>query len=271
MNLFGIATNNIFNVQRSLLLLNPKLRIQVVGFDDLPKDADVHLVPTTAKFLKVRHQLEELTSKVFVFDTPVLLEYLKPIRVLDVAKKTKTFKYGFHTLTPAILQEALDEKFKKQLVTKEAIDVIPTFLSQTQGSILSHILTFLYSVPKTDRRLKYQRMIYDWFQSEDSVVTLASKLSKKPNKAVTKLTNFLESSLAQNARKALQHIAQEKATKKSVPLDKVAKKFGVDLFDIKYVLKAIRKAANIQDFNEGLGLTEVFHTRQQQKVAHATK
>ncbi len=273
-DILGISNNNIFGVYQTIKNCvdnlddkeQAKYRVQSLGFSEAPKSgATIILVPTVARFLKQIDALNASNAIVLVFDTPVLLEYLKPIKLLDCKKKA-SYLYQFVELTTDKLMTTINTGFtgKRMQVESQTIDVIPTILNSVHGSILNHILTFLYSVPNTDKRYQYQNIIYSWIQSQDDVDHLEIKLKtlmKKKSVGFTKFIEYMKSDITANTRAAIKEIFELKAKKKPIMYKRISSVHQVNEFDLKYLLKAIRKANNFIDYGEGHPLEEMFNTR----------
>ncbi len=143
--LYGLGNHNIYQVQEVFRHNAKDIKLQVLGFDgEVKPKADVILVPTVSLFTKHRKPLNETKAVVFIFDTPVLLEYLKPIQVLDV-KKLASFRYVFTDLHKDALLATLKSEGSVK-VEQSTVDVIPRLLNATFPSIMKPILNFLYSI-----------------------------------------------------------------------------------------------------------------------------
>lgn len=267
-HIFGVTNNSILQVQEHLRAFfkeeGVKGKIQSLGLSDEPlKKADVILVATVSHFLRKLPLIERTKAVVFVFDSPILCEYIKPITLLDVMAKKQSYVYNFKPLESvtfaAAMREALDGG--KVKVERKSIDVIPTMLGEQLSTVLNPVQDFLYGVRDTDKRLHFQKAIYTWLVSGSSAAVLKKRLIElqgikagaKLPVAMTRLIAELETDTFVRSKAAFKeafagNIEEEEGTKKkAVNYKKLGKKHGVDTFDIRYTMKAIRKFGSFQD------------------------
>lgn len=275
--LYGIGNTNIFNTLNMLKKIDSSLKIQTLGFEDSVKPrANVILVPTVSLFLKRKNLLEESSSSVFVFDTPVLLDYLKPIEILD-AKKSTSFKYKLYELQESQLRDALSEK-RKIKIKKEDIDIIPSLLNSTIPSIMKPIQTFLYSIPNTENRLFYNKEILSFFKSKStstkdlrkSLILLSKQ--KKSFKALDKLIDFLNEDSVVNTKNVILKVLKYKKNGKAPNIDKLSSDRSVSAYDVRYILKASSSHdRSFTHYPKGKSTDEFFQEFHDKKKSKASK
>ena len=270
--LFGVANHNIFQVG-SLLRQHysdsPDLKPTMCGFQQEPSSKIV-LIPTISQLLTNLPMLERADCVVFVFDAPVLLEYLTPIELIDVIpNKVNSFTYRYKAIHLGDIVDRIDGalRSKKHITIEQAtLDVIPRLLGETKSSVLAPILNFLYSVSDTDRRLSYQSIIYAWFSTSQSTEELETHLysvskRKKRSGAIDKLIAYLDSEAGLIARAAVADINELRKAKKVVNYKSLSTRHNIAEFDLKYLVKAMRKATSIQDSIAGTTLDDIFKSR----------
>jgi hypothetical protein len=272
--LFGVANNSPHYVQDCIARYGreneSKLRVQILGLADKPsKKADVILVPTVSTFSKNLAALHARDAIVFLFDSPVMLGYVKPMEILDSKKGGLSYKFVFTPLTYERVKDALDvglSATKHVKVSRSAIDVIPNMLNAQLTSILNPIQDCLYSIRDTDRRLEYQRIIYTWLVSGSSSKALEKQIAKlstdkkgRNSPDIERMLTTLKEEGFANSRAGIVEAYQHKAVetpkgKKGKPLNykKLCAKYNIDPFDIRYTLSLIRKFGSYQRVNQDI-------------------
>lgn len=253
--LFGICRNNIFKVL-NILEKGKVENIRVLQLSDEKIRGDVVFVPSIDIFIAKRKLLNKSKAVVIVFDAAVRCERLVPIELLDIHSRTEAFIYKFKPLTPTklltLVKEALNADPTSIKVVTQTIDVIPRILHNEIPSLLSPVLTFLYSVANTDARAEYSEIIYSWLLSDQSTKLIKQPLIKKG--ASESLVNALTKAFTKNKelaklRDAITAVAKAReqistsGKKKAVPYKAISKKFGVSLYDMKYFLSTVKRTA----------------------------
>ena len=258
--LFGVCNSSIIHVVDLIkhfnLKTNNNIKPQLLGLSDkVDKKAIVIIVQTVSLFSKNRVALNNSDSIVFVIDSPVLCEYLKPIHLLDVEPKKLSYSYKFSKIKPAEfcfqMNEALGSKNVK--IKQESVDVIPTLLNSQLSSMLNPIQDYLYRVRDIDKRLVYQKLIYEWLVSDADTKKLGTLIQEgdKPSKYLTDLLANLDTELATNTRTALKDAFHAKAkTGKGPNYKAICKKYNVAPFDIRYSMKLLRRFGRYEQVNE---------------------
>lgn len=265
--LFGVSNTSIFDFAQNLKGWVEEAgheiapyRPTLLGFDqEWPEDIKgIVLVPTVSLFLQRLPLLEEAKAVVFVFDAAIQLEYLKPIEILDLLEKRQSFVYRFKPLDGIEVVHKIVQarKHRESIEVEQAtLDVIPRLLSETKSSLLSPILTFLYGVKDTSKRHEYQKTIYGWMKSTSAVKTLIDRLPE--GKAAVRLKEFFESEVGVNTMKAVREMVAAKSEGKQANAEKLAKKYDLTPFDLRYLNAAMNKAENVKDYGAGKPVLEM--------------
>ena len=268
--LLGVCNHGLLQVQQQIKSYSKskdiKLKVQTLGFgDEVRGSADVILVSTVNLFTRQYQHLQNTKAVVVVFDSPHMCSYLKPIELLDVAGQKFSYVFNFKPIEQVVfnatLARALKNK-KKIKVSKEATDLIPTMLGEQLSTMLNPIQEFLYGIRDTDKRLHYQRVVYLWLVSKGDVAQLKVKLlalgsakGKEPV-ALTRLVDTLSQPNFVKAKGAFREAFDAKVgkdgKKKGVNYKKLCTKYGVDPFDLRYTLKAIRRFGTFQEVNKSV-------------------
>lgn len=247
-SLFGVVNHNVEHVKVLLDVLKKDydIRCQVLGFGDKPKrKANVVLVPSASLLLKHHDRLSKMSSaSVFVFDNPIMCKTIKPLKLLDVALEKPGFKYTFKPIKKPDLEEAIQED-RKVVLDTEVMNVIPTLLTKTIPSTLNEIMTFLYSV-KSDKRYAASKYMYLWMVKKKSVSALESKIVKvlgmeKTPKAFKRLSVYLKSPKFKKIKPAFAEAYAAKQDGKQGRIPAIAKEYGVDPYDLRYVVHNLDK------------------------------
>lgn len=260
--IFGVANHNVGYVEQILHTHSKDqgYKFGVVGFGEkLSKSKDVLCILSIQELKKNLKVLNKKDNQqvVLLFDAAVHLEYVKGLKMLDVKPKKRSFCYSFIPLTAPDLIDNVSsalESEKKTKVSVEEIKVIPTLLNNTLPSILNPIQTFLYRIKNPEKRLEYQKLIYVWLASNEDVSSLMSRLKlERKSKGSKSFEEALQSKQCGRTRKAIRAALisklpiDEDSTKKSKKAGsassykKLAHKYKLDIFDIKYSVQIIRR------------------------------
>ncbi len=248
--LFGIGNTNVLNTLNIIKEIDSSLKVQVLGADDTVKSrADAILVPSVALFLKRRLPLQESSSSVFVFDTPVLLTSIKYLELLD-ARSSKNFTFKLYEVSSEQIKEALNKRLKVKLKSQK-LNIIPVLLNETTPSIMKPIQTFLYSIVNTQERAAYNKELFKYFTCKNtdlkalqsSLISLSKQ--KKSGKALERLLSFLEEDDVKNVKcvvlKALKHNSHGDKPE----IDKMATEYGVSAYDVRYLINAAKSHVKV--------------------------
>ncbi len=244
--LFGVANTTIFRVSTIFKEQLMDVRVQILGFEDNVRPrAGAVLVPTTKLFLKHRKSLERTNASVFVFDTPILLDYLSPIKLLD-SKKAGSLRYKMYDLDPADVATAIASK-NTSTITCGNNDVISTLLGATLPSVMKPIQTFLYSIQDTEHRNYCSAEILHYLASSKTKLSdlgtsliLASK-QKKTSPALERLMTFLEEDTTKQTKKVVTHILRTQAAGDTSDVDTLCCEARISAYDVNYILHALGK------------------------------
>lgn len=224
-----------------------KPTIHLVGFgEQLPKKADVILLPSSAMLYSARKKLAEKKCVVVVFDAPLQCTNITPATHLDIEHQRPSYRCTFRKLTQGLVSEEMDKAFASKSVSVEweRIEVAPRLMNLQLTSILNPITTFLYSIRDPDNRQHYQKLIYTWLCSEAPLESLETKIMddgkyKKPPAALVRLLAGLQT--CDNARAAFREVLERSATKKPVNYKKLSTTHQVAAFDLRYTMSVMRK------------------------------
>lgn len=248
LDLMGVANSNPFSFTQGLREwleaadVSPKgFKPTLLGFDQWPEEiSGVVLVPTVNLLLRRLPQLEEANVVVVCFDTAVLLEYVTPMHLLDVLPKSQSFRYVFKPIdgfeVVRRIQQAKAHRVHVE-VSKKEVDLIPTLLGETQGSILAPMLTYLYSVKDTNLRHEYQLKILHWMRDG---LDISQELPD--SKAKERLMAHLQSDVAVATVSAIREMVSKRKAGKTVNLEKLATAHKINVFDLKWVVHQFQKA-----------------------------
>jgi hypothetical protein len=251
--LLGVSNTDIFEFTQSMRrwvteadLDAAPFRPTLLGFEEAwPEEIKgVVVVPTVALFLQHLPQLIRSKAVVFVFDTAVLLEYVKQMPILDLLEKRQSFMYRYKPLdgheVVRLIVAARTERTHVE-VSKQDVQVIPTLLGATKSSLLTPILNFLYSTKNTNQRTDYQRAIYGWMRADRPITALTEQLPE--GKATNLLIEFLvNDEVGKNTVTAVREMVATRASGKQVNIDKLAKKYDLASFDLRYLQTTMQKS-----------------------------
>lgn len=231
-------------------IADSKLSYQFINVGDTYNGkARIVVCVTLAMFLKNLDAFQESKAVIFLVDSPLLCDTIQPITLLD-CEKHNNFRYSFRPLTDDSVLLAIQHG-TQQSVTKVAqatLDLIPTLLDSTVSSLLNPIQQFLYAVSDAERRTRYRRAIYVWLMSDEPLDSLKAALKEVSGGRVTErhkeLVLFFKGD-GQKLQQILGEVRTARAKNKPVNHKKLCKQYGIQKFDLKYLLTSIKKTSGV--------------------------
>lgn len=259
MLVYGVANNNPHTVanfvQEWKKETGQKIKTQFFGFEkpEIKKGVNVLLVPTASLLTSNMKMLKSKakSATVFVFDNPVVLDHLG-VTIIDVFAKDKSFSYRFKPLNMEIISGCIEQSRETQAPNKETFDLLPKLLDSLKGSLSRNVLSFIYSVRYSDRRVDYYEAITNWLMYQDGTDVLSDTLvSMKANKgAVERLVEFLNSEEGIRAKAACKEIGACIDKNKTINYKSLTKKYDIPTFDLKYIVSQARAYQKIEKVNK---------------------
>lgn len=245
---------------------NPK--IEVIGFGEKLREADVIVLPSSAMLYSAREKLGKMKCVVVVFDAPLQCTMIQPATHLDIESQRPSYKCTFRKLSQGLVSEEMDKAMQSKSVDVEweRIEVAPRLMNLQLTSILNPIMTFLQTVRDPDNRQHYQKLVYTWLFSEAPVEDLQEKVMtdgdyKKVPAALGRLVEAMRN--ADKARAAFREVLDRSAAGKAVSYKKLSSKYEVSKFDLRYTMSVIRKLGKYHVVQKTV--KELYDTRQKIK------
>lgn len=203
-----------------------------------------------------------------LLDNPMTLGCItvgENVKRLDFRPKPDGTGIYFQNGDPEKLQDKLVDQIRKgyvykgpERVTLKCLDRIPNTLVPMQLGTVSETTTFAkefaalnYSVRNELDRDRIRRALFAWVRSTESTASLSEKLTTilgKQSKRVQNLVDTFDpgsekySATARNIRQALTaSLNMADAGKNSIPFDKIADKYGVSAYDLRYATFLFKK------------------------------
>lgn len=212
-------------------------------------EAGVVLLLTYQDFKK---NLEVLNKKKFkdltviLFSPVVRFRDIRPIKMVDVVTLEPKLSQPYHFKEPDL---TFDVKKGNEAVLILNEPYLPLLIDNAlSGSILTHLMTYLYRIPNAKVQNEYRDKVIGWIvYGDDSPKTLKGLLSTIKQVEVRKgLYDTVRDNIIY--KEVFKHIAELNANKKPVSYAKIAKKFDVNDFDLRYMVSIASKI----DFGEQL-------------------
>lgn len=258
----GTVINTLRNIRREQL---PNLRHHIVLQDtenvweiiesDLVSDCiPALLFPSLSDFRAQHLGLAGYECVCLVFDLPHLCaHHVSAVRFLDATPGTQPFLYTPRSNRVSDLTQELHDcllsgnvkKLKIRNKPLRPLTVIDTFLKATCSSITQHVVHYLQSVSNEVVRTRCTVLILAWLLSATSepIEELELCLRKQHRGDNAKLAELLSQirviSNLDGYRRALCK-CRVRTDKTEIPA--IAQEFGVDPFDIRYMLSLLRKS-----------------------------
>lgn len=209
-------------------------------------------------YSQFRAGLDTLNSKqrqnqiVFVFGSALRLSEFDNMQQLD---NERAASFGF-TLTRLGLREVAKaiKVIAPRKVSRPETEFLPRLINASvQGSFLSPFMTLIYALPSR-QQTEVRKAI---------LLAMAEGTTPKIDFAVKELTNsvlnLIRSEAGQKFATAL-HAAWV-AKSKTAPFKSLAKKHGVDAYEIRYAVKLLRGTKRATETVEGHTLQEIYGAR----------
>lgn len=245
--LLAFTSHNISFVQQSLLKLKGCPPVSVIDIDakikSVTEKPHVLLVPTVETLVRNAQVLNQCPRVIaIVFDAPVLCKEVGA-PLLDVEVQTLDYAFRFRKLEPRDVVHHVKRALaatQPVKIEKKKVDTGTRLLKRTHGSIIGKYMTFLYKVPDTDKRQELQKQVFAawWDNKVDELLTFLAKRYPK-NAAATEFVQQLKEPEAQRFTQAVAELKKAKLASKPLAYDKVAKKFQISPFDLRYLLKTV--------------------------------
>jgi hypothetical protein len=189
---------------------------------------------------------------IFIFASPIRLNELNNIHLLDLTKDPAAKGFGFNLLPN------IDTSLLKEVIRKQPLKIKPlirndrehlTILTDSikQGSLLTPLMTFIYSLPSSTLqypvKLAVAKIIAKGLPTSkiDSAIKDISDYSLSIS-AKEKLINILDSEVGDTYKKAFKYYYKVKKEKGTVDINTVAKKFDVTAYEIRYILSILENS-----------------------------
>ena len=233
-SVIGISNSNAPDVTEALRKLKPRTYVHLLGYDppEKLKEAKIIVASSVNSVKSNAKVLNKTDAFIFVVDIAINLKRIRGIFFLD-CRLTYDLGAKFYDLSTSMLNECLiyTSDYKYKTLKFREIDVAEKLLDKTPTSVLSKIMTFLYSIPDKKKRELYKQTIFKWMVTpsltNDFLITTL-KLKGKSKR----LIDFLASPQIAVVRSLFEHGAD---TKKIMRENKVAS------FDFNY-LKRVKKS-----------------------------
>lgn len=275
--LFGFSDTSIHDVSEALRTSKLTKGYDIALIDEDYDEADILLVPNVSRLISTLPLLDDFDGVVLVFDSPVRLDGIQGMDILDITEKKNSFTYTFKRLDfPDMLtkvSDAFDDPKHMDFSIRTA-NVLPVLLNTTSASILQKISTFFYSIKEQQHRDQVKDIFIDWFFSPEKITVdrLRTRWLKiMPDTKVASIDRLLDGLPLDRLKTVVLRVHRAKKGGKggisSAKLDAELEGTGVSAFDVRYILSAKAKAdKNIEYEAPGITLGEL---RKQQEAASA--
>ena len=195
--------------------------------------------------LKVVNLSKYSDVNVYVFASPIRLNELEGITLLDVETSPGAVGFGFnlrHTPDYKVCRSASRKPGGKE-VSVVNVNVLETLTNSIKkGSILTPLMTFVYSLPSATLQTPVKLAVAKILVENRPIKSLDKLLSSTTeydlsSMSKARLIEILKSDVCKPYIEAFKHRAESKA--KHLGATALAKKFGIDVFDVSYLLALV--------------------------------
>lgn len=233
-----------------------KYRICVVSQLD-PKALEVYaksdmlFFNSVTEFVSVYPVIKGTKAACFVFDSPLQLKGLSEIYPCDYDNSKLDYMFRFRPVNYSRLHSRVIRSHEsgKLHVSISEFKVIPKVIDRVKnGTFLDKFNSFIYSVTNHKTRGTYQKLIISYLLGNISLQQLQSTKkfrSRKASSLYSEVIRYLGSRFGNNLKSAM--MAAAASTGPAVPYAKLCKKYGVDKYELKYLVLLWRKQGAFSD------------------------
>ena len=194
---------------------------------------------TTLELLKEK-RVNMSKATIVIVDNVVLTTQYRDVVLLD-SKQIRSYQFKFVDLDAEMIMNLRGE-VGGDLIELDAtrVDILPALLNAQPPSVLNPVMTYVYTIPDTDKRTKYLTDIFNCIQTQTPI----SKLDwfKADNKKMSDLNDWLESPIGKKACIDISNALNKvKPTDGDKEFKELAEEFGVAKFDINYAVLFIKR------------------------------
>lgn len=183
---------------------------------------------------------------IFIFASPVRLHEISNINMLDTKPSTTAPGYGY-TLSKVFLPNVFDPNAKsKEPISKADRTFLTRLINKVQkGSLLNALMTCIYTLKGAAQQKPVNSAVCAWLyyggdaKKLDKMFTALKGEVGLTQNTRDKLHNILVSDVGEGIQKSFEVIRDLRERGKSIPYDKIAEKFGVSPFELRYIRSRI--------------------------------
>ena len=214
--------------------------VRMSSFND---NAHIWIVVASATLELLKEKRVNMSkATIIIVDNVVLATQYTGIKLLD-CKQIRSYQFKFIPLDAEMVM-GLRGEVGGDLIELDSVrvDILPALLNAQPPSVLNPVMTYVYTIPDTDKRTKYLTDIFNCIQTQTSI----SKLDwfKADNKKMSDLNDWLESPIGKKACIDISNALNKvKPTDGDKEFKELSEEFGVAKFDINYAVLFIKRTA----------------------------
>lgn len=277
MKLFCFSMTSPATVIDYLKSNNKTFYVPVMNFNEAELDNGAEFIFLLAytdfiKHLNVLNTAKYKNKCIILFAPVVRARELIGANVLDVFDLQPKLNQPFRFKTADFKTLVSDVAPKKVSIKDE--QYLPMLINNAlTGSLLTKLMTLIYKIPNSKIQNEHRDRIIHWFVQGDKKISTIKNIvdNIKQEEVRDSIFNLIKDS--KNYKDVFMHISELNSNKKPISYSKIAEKFAVNEFDLRYMISVASKAkfgdemknVNIQDHYYS-------HDRNNGKhVSHATK
>ncbi len=175
--------------------------------------------------------------QVFVFASPLRINELEGCTALDITPSVASKGVGFNLLPTLAIAKYRSALKGQPVVTKRAVAQYLTILTDNvkHGSLLTPLMTLIYTLPKSTHQTPVKEAVAKYFHGSSLATTYKVLTDLLSEKSFVKLTDLLESSIAESYRNAMKDLK----AKDNASLSSICTKWGTSDYEIRYLQSVI--------------------------------
>lgn len=259
MSIYGVSQTSLVTVFEMLRAIARKKKVKIAIAEKEWKEAPIIIFPTYKLFKRHMKVMEKKRIIPIILDSPLQLMEIQGLKFLDIENKPGlSYIFKLKTLDRAklrmIVRKVKEEKVERLILETKNFDLIPNLLDTVrEGRFLDKFLS-LTSTTKLETRNRVRLATTNYLFGTYKLVKLEALLQDQFKRGLAqeyavKVIDYLNSPEGKKLHTACQHIKVKRTGKnKQIAYHAIAKKFGVDASELKYLSKVHRSSLREDDF-----------------------
>ena len=254
--LFGSAVNSLSSVQYAIEKKLGEKTTSLLVKGKKYSNKKILLIPNVNALRSNIKALEKWNGVAIVFDSPTNLCSIEKLQWLDVKRQHDILSYRFSFIEPNYdrVFTAYEEKIKKPIKLKKTDILRSLIINKSDTPFLEKWNNFLYFCTSHTNREYCKKLLIDYFNNSLTIEKFNQFLSARLRADQVEyykkeILNWLKSEEGLQLKNAWVNLKKDDAIK-------VAKKYNVNIQDLRYITRVIKLHKEIVKFAENKEVTK---------------